>query len=242
MPPYGIVSFVGRAAELARLDAELDEVRAGSPRIVLVDGQPGIGKTALVRHFLGRSPGLTALWASGEQNESRLSYGTVDQLYRTDAVPADPLEVGAGLLEMLGDLQDRGELVVVVDDAHWADIASLHAITFALRRLRADRIMAIVIVRDPADHHLPEGLRRMLAAESTLRISLAGLDVEEVQGLSETPLPLRVASRLRAHTRKSAPCPCSARTGARRASRRSRVPAAGASFVRDAGAVPPCRL
>lgn len=200
MSPHRIVSFVGRAAELARLDAELAEVRAGTPRILLVDGQPGIGKTALVRRFLSRNPGLTVLWASGEQNESALSYGIFDQLHEADTVPADPLQAGAALLETMGDLQDRGELVLVLDDAHWADTASLHAITFALRRLRVDRIMAIVIVRDPADQRLPEGLRRLLAAESTARVSLAGLAAEDIQGLSETPLPLRAASRLRDHT------------------------------------------
>ncbi|GII97336.1 LuxR family transcriptional regulator [Sinosporangium siamense] len=166
----------------------------------MVDGQPGIGKTALVRHFLSRNPDVTAMWASGEQNESRLSYGTIDQFRGVEAEVADPLEAGAALLETMGDLQAGGEVAVILDDAHWADTASLHAITFALRRLRADRIMAIVIVRDPDDHCLPEGLRRLLAAESTARISLAGLDAEEVRRLGDTPLPLRVASRLRDHT------------------------------------------
>ena len=72
--------FVGRGAELGLLDAAFAEVAAGRPTVVLVHGPAGIGKTALVRRFVGSHPQRQVIWATGDEAESRLDFGVIDQL------------------------------------------------------------------------------------------------------------------------------------------------------------------
>jgi Holliday junction resolvasome RuvABC ATP-dependent DNA helicase subunit len=82
-------TFVGRQAELAFLTARLEEVRSGQPRIVLVEGPSGMGKTALLRRFLG-GMGPRLLQASGEELERIIPYGVLDQLVAASGVPPPP--------------------------------------------------------------------------------------------------------------------------------------------------------
>ena len=156
-----------------------------------------MGKTALVRRFLAGTNELTVLQASGAEGESILAYGVLSQLVSTarSAAPdaptvlpdtglagaesgkyLDPLTAGAALLRLLGELQVTGPaaLVMVVDDAHWADVPSLQALTFAVRRLGVSRVLGIVITRDASDAHLPGGLRRVLASHETRRLISMG--------------------------------------------------------------------
>ncbi len=67
-------TFVGRRAEVRTLLAEADLARAGHPRVVLLTGEPGIGKTALVRQFIREAEGFHLLQASGEEAEALLEY------------------------------------------------------------------------------------------------------------------------------------------------------------------------
>src|SRR4051812_50230390 len=79
-------AFVGRQPELAALRARLVEARAGAPQIVELEGPPGIGKTALVARFLadpGGDPPPVVLSGSGEETETLLAYGVIDQLGRS---------------------------------------------------------------------------------------------------------------------------------------------------------------
>lgn len=213
--PHTDLAFYGRVRELAVLDGLLDTVAEG-PRLVCVDGPAGLGKTALVREFLRRRS-VRACRVAGEENESTLPFGLLARLL--DSLPAsgidggrsgslqdaaDPFAAGAGLLDALGQSQDGTPLVVVVDDAQWADVPSLDAMAFALRRLGADRILAVVVTRDPADPALPEGLRRLLADDDTVRLVLPPLDVADVALLAARllpgPLPPNATARLHGHT------------------------------------------
>ncbi len=127
-------AFVGRQPELAALRARLAAARAGVPQVVEIRGPAGIGKTALVEHFLEEPGGVAApvvLRASGEETEILLAYGVVGQLARS-AGPAgahvvvpgasagpvleDAVTVGSRLLELLGGLEAAAPVVLVIDD------------------------------------------------------------------------------------------------------------------------------
>jgi DNA-binding CsgD family transcriptional regulator len=218
--------FVGRSDELNFLHAQLDNVRGGASRLILVEGAAGIGKTALVRRFLAGGKEITLLQASGAEEESILAYGVLCQLISAARAAApdaafpytgpsgpdpgehlNPLTAGSALLNLLGKLQSTGPaaLVVAVDDAHWADVPSLQALTFAIRRLGVDRVLGILVTRDASDARLPDGLRRVLASHKTRRLMVEGLAAADLCTLSSAfgvpALSPRAAVRLRAHTR-----------------------------------------
>ncbi|MDP4505201.1 helix-turn-helix transcriptional regulator [Nonomuraea turcica] len=235
--------FVGRTAELALLRAELRAAGGGRARRVVVQGPEGIGKTALVRHTLGGEAGVRVLAAGGEEGERWLALGVLRQLADDaagpdgrasalegleaagleaaglDAAGQDPCAAGQVICEVIGALQAHGPVVVLIDDAQWADRPSLHALGYVLRRLRAGRVLVLVAVRDVADPWLPDGLRRLLTDDDTLRITLGGLRAADLAELSTAlappsgvlpgkplPLPLprlgeEAAERLREHTR-----------------------------------------
>lgn len=208
--------FVGRAEELRLLYAELKQVRAGSPRVVLVEGQPGIGKTSLLRQFLVHDDHLRVLSASGDEAETRLPYGVLGQLVQAaqrtsgaeglpmtgPAPDEDPLVAGAQLLHLLGELGVIGPLAVVVDDSHWSDKHSLQALSFALRRLHVDPVLTMLVTRENAST-IPDGVRRLTATRG-LHLHLDGLSVEELAPLASRiagrALPRRLLDRLHEHT------------------------------------------
>jgi DNA-binding CsgD family transcriptional regulator len=206
--------LVGRGPELATLDAARQRATGGEPTVVLIVGEAGMGKTELVRYVVA-TPDIIGVTAAGDQVEMELDYGVVDQLLRdsplagdtvSDALPAvgtDPLEAGAALLRLVDGLEFGSTLVVTIDDAHWADRASLDAMTFAARRLRADRVLLCVATRPEGLDRLPHGLLRLADATGGC-IELAGLDAPSIrilaQALRDEPVSLQAAERLRAHT------------------------------------------
>ncbi|MEV4436642.1 AAA family ATPase [Streptomyces sp. NPDC049585] len=215
--------FLGRHEELARMDTWLDRAADGEPRIVVIDGTAGIGKTSLIRRFLaGKARDCRVLTASGEELEQDLAYGLITQLRShlpaaagaalpetvqgapADTAAQDPISVGAVFLDALGRFQDRKPVVLVIDDIHWADTPSLHALTFVLRRLRVDRVLTVLATRDSSDPRLPQGLHRLIQDDTTLRLTLEGLGVPELMALNAAlgpaSLPRRTMVRLRDHT------------------------------------------
>ena len=208
--------FVGRQAELDNLRAALDQARQGNPQIVVLQGPGGIGKTTLLDRFLNQESDLTVLRVSGEQWENLLPYGLLDQLARVagnvglllpgaDASAAEqPITVGSRLLDLWSELQDERVVVTVIDDAHWADVDSLRALLFAVRRLITDRVMVVVALRDLQSSSIPEGLRRMAAGPTGRVITLNPLRVNEIAQLASKlgaeSLPAGTAERLHRHT------------------------------------------
>ncbi|MCE3550901.1 AAA family ATPase [Pseudonocardia sp. RS11V-5] len=210
--------FVGRREELRVLAAEFDRARSGQARVVWLTGEAGIGKTSVLHRFRDRSGAGTVLWVGADEAEAGLPYGLLQQLLAdvpaelvadlpllgTGPAPgADPVDVGAALLEVLGALQAAGPVLIVVDDAQWADELSVRALVFVVRRLRRDQILLVAGVR--AEDTPSPAWGRILAQEPLLRrLALSGLDADEVGALSVAlggpELPPAAAVRLRDHT------------------------------------------
>ena len=118
---------------------------------------------------------------------------------------SSPFALGAELLSLLGLLQDGGPVLLVLDDAHWIDPPSAAALLFALRRLYADRVCALIATRPGGDWRGGPSWSRFLDdGERARRIRLGGLDEHEVRSLVgslvSTPLSRAAAERLREHT------------------------------------------
>jgi hypothetical protein len=176
----------GRESELATLHGELALAAAGEPRLVVMEGSAGIGKTQLIGAFLAQA-GVLVRHALSDEVESTMLYGVLDQLFGEDVATlrltprADPVAAGALVLAVLGRLQQRhGCVVVVVDDAHWADLPSLQAMLFSFRRLQRDQVLVLLAVREEESDRIPAGVHRVLAAGRGRRIRLDGLDADAI--------------------------------------------------------------
>ncbi|MET7391391.1 AAA family ATPase [Streptomyces sp. NPDC005529] len=224
--------FVGREQELALLGRLVTRVREGSPAAVLVEGEAGIGKTALVRQALSGTAleGFTVLRAFCDASESDHSYGVVSQLTRRVAaagsdfpllaatIPpsAIPFQVGAQLLALTDQLQEKGPVALLIDDVQWADRSSLQALSYVERRLEADAVLTVMTARtgkgalalgeDMAElNELLDEVRRWLHGLSQgTSMALEGLGASEVRHLAEQAaghhVGRRTAGQLHAQT------------------------------------------
>ena len=213
--------FVGRTGELAVLDAEMQAVRSGRPRVVLVEGEAGIGKSSMISRFVCEHPDVCLLRAVADEAEMLLPWGVIDQLL-VGAGPApgsesaragvarrkdaDPLAVGGQLVEVLGDLQGGDRVVVVVvDDLHWSDQPSAQALLFALRRMQADRVLGLVSARPGELSRLGEAWSRFAGGDDrATRLRLDGLGAQELVAMARTlgvgDLSGRAVTQLLDHT------------------------------------------
>jgi DNA-binding CsgD family transcriptional regulator len=195
--PEGDV-FVGRGAELAGLADVLARSRQGEPWLVTIEGESGVGKTALARRSLAPSSGLITLWARADPSEIDFEYGLIGQLLRGvgrqvlarypllagDVARSSPFAVGVQLLGIIGELQKAGPLALVIDDVQWADRRSVEALSFAFRRLSVDAVAVILIVRGDRDQLDAPTRRMLLSVAQQRRIVLPGLGVSDVAPLA----------------------------------------------------------
>ena len=207
--------FVGRDEELSRLAEVIAQTGADQPTAtVVIVGEPGMGKSTLVRELVARTNDRrphTVLTATGSDDEANLDLGLVDQLLRgvpvglrrvaSELPSPDPLDVGAHLVQLGDELDER--LLVVVDDAHAADVPSLHALSFAARRLRAEGAALIVATRPEGVRGIPQGLLR-LAEEQGGVVTLGAFSEREVETLATAlrgaSFPSRAARLVHRHT------------------------------------------
>ncbi len=152
-------AVAGRSGELATLHRALLDARAGHTQVVVVEGEPGIGKSALLEAFLADpvvTAGTSRRWVRCDEFEQGYRLGVAERLLGESLTGCSVVEAGRRLLALLGEQQDGGPegaerhvAVVVVDDAQWMDRASASALQFALRRLRADRVL-VLLARRPS--------------------------------------------------------------------------------------------
>jgi len=180
--------LVGRAVEIEVLRSEVAAVRTGIPRIVVVQGDAGIGKTALIENVLAAEHGLAVLRTSGEPWEASVPHGVIDQLICVSgidagrpvaargrhAAPEEPSVVGARVLDALTELGQTTPIVLVVDDAQWADMDSLRALLFTARRLAQQRMLMVFGERIQDAHRLPAGLHRLAGGRTGTTVLLNG--------------------------------------------------------------------
>ena len=190
------------------LDAGLASAASGSPWTVLIEGDAGMGKTALTSAWIETVRDAQVVTVSTDEAETDLPFSLLGLLMGPPAQPwSDPFTAGAQLLQLLGEQSAEAPLVLVIDDAHLADPASLRAVTFALRRLHRDPVLAVLTARTGELGRLPDGLMR-LVDEHGERVTLDGFTEPEVRELAGTldcgPLSQPSAARLRGrrlHTR-----------------------------------------
>lgn len=189
---------MGRENELAVLRAAWHSVTSGSARVVAIEGGPGIGKTALIEKLLTEVH-TPVIRVTGVRAESLAPWRVLEAITRRlpaeDPARKDPQAspsfVGQGLTEAL---QASGVLTLLIDDAHWADRASIAALQYAARRLRDDPVLLILAYRQHGDDSMPEymtvspGLskawRQIFDGEQGVRLTLPGLQPEDLLRLA----------------------------------------------------------
>ncbi|MDT4935902.1 MAG: hypothetical protein QOK11_3794 [Pseudonocardiales bacterium] len=185
-------TLLGRRAECAALDRIVDCARAGQRQVLVLRGEAGVGKTALLEYLLERAGGFRVARAVGVESEMELAFAGLHQVCApflgyldrlpgpqrdalatafglSDGEPPDRFLVGLAALSLEAEVAEGTPLVCVVDDVQWLDRVSAQTLAFVARRLLAERVAIVFAVRDQGDVG-----------------ELAGLDELVVRGLSDT--------------------------------------------------------
>jgi DNA-binding CsgD family transcriptional regulator len=211
--------LLGRRSECAALDQLVASVRAGPSRALVLRGEAGVGKSALLEYLVQHASGCGIARAAGVESEMELAFAGLHQLCapfvdRLERLPGPQREalgtafglrdgdapdrflVGLAVLSLLSDVAEERPLVCIVDDAQWLDGASAQALAFVARRLGAESVGLVFAVREPAGELHLEGLAELI---------VHGLDDHDAQELLEAvvagPLDERVRDRIVAETR-----------------------------------------
>jgi DNA-binding CsgD family transcriptional regulator len=206
--------LLGRAKELRALEALLEAVRAGESRVLVLRGEPGVGKSALLEEFVQRASRCRVVRAAGVQSEAELAFAGLHQLcgpllglldrlpppqrsaLRTafglsTGPPPDRFLVGLSVLSLLSEAAEERPLVCAVDDVQWLDRASADALAFVARRLAAEPVALIFAERSSHADQLPSGIPGL---------TVEGLRVGDARTLLRTvivgPLDQRVLDRI----------------------------------------------
>jgi DNA-binding CsgD family transcriptional regulator len=164
----------GRREECAVLDGLLERARAGQSGVLVLRGEAGVGKTALLEHAIESAPDLRVLRAVGVEAEMELPFAALHQLCgplldRLDGLPGpqrdavattfglsaglvpDRFFVGLAVLGLLSKAAEERPLLCVIDDAQWLDRASAQLLAFVARRLRAESVVMLFAARERSD-------------------------------------------------------------------------------------------
>ena len=215
-PPGGTLELLGRGQECADLDDLIAAVRRGESRALVLRGDAGIGKTALLEYLVSAASDLTVIRAVGVESEMELAYASLHQMIAAlldraerlavpqrkaletvfglgaDA-PPDRFLVGLAVLSLLAEVAEERPLLCVVDDAQWLDHASAPTLAFVARRLLGEGIGLVFAERETSDElrGLPE-------------LQVMGLRANDARGLLSSalrfPLDEGVRERIVAET------------------------------------------
>ena len=211
MPADHGFGFLGRTSERDRLDGMLADVRAGRSAALVIRGEAGVGKTALLRYAGRQASGLRVAEIAGVEAEMELAFAGIHRLCtpmlaRADVLPEpqrNALEVALGLasgeppdrflvalavLGLLCAVAEERALVCLVDDAHWLDTASGQLLGFVARRLLAEPLAMVF------------GLREPVAARTFDRLpelAIGGLQAADARALLARARPGRLDDRIR---------------------------------------------
>jgi len=201
--------LIGRESECARLGELLDLARMGKSGSLVLRGEAGIGKTALLDYAAAHAADLTVVRALGVESEAQLEFSgllevcwpmrdSLDELpgHQANVLrsalgigPAqeqDRFSVGAATLSLLAVSAEAQPICVLVDDAQWLDPASQEALVFATKRLQADRAALLFAARDGDD--------RPFEAPGVDSLRLTGLEPEAATGLIRRSDAVEVAA------------------------------------------------
>lgn len=195
---YLLAMFVGRASERTQIERLLELAREGRGGALVVRGEAGVGKTALLQQAVEGAAGFRVLRALGVESEAELPFAALHELVGpvvdlVDRLPGpqakgikaalaleeienpDRFSAYAATLGLLAAAASEGPLLCAIDDAHWLDQASAEAFAFAARRIDHDAIAMVFTTRDPAPSAFP--------ASALTEIRLEGLPVDEAEAL-----------------------------------------------------------
>jgi DNA-binding CsgD family transcriptional regulator len=217
--PVSARRLVGRQVECAALDDLAAGVRAGLSRALVLRGEAGVGKSALLEYLVQHASGCGIGRATGVEAEMELAYAGLQQLCapfidRLERLPGpqrdalgtafglrhgdapDRFSVGLAALSLLSDAAEEQPLVCVVDDVQWLDAASAQALAFVARRLGAESVGLVFAERAPSGERHFEGVPELSVG------GLADGDALELLGtVVPGPLDERVRDRLVAEAR-----------------------------------------
>jgi DNA-binding NarL/FixJ family response regulator len=205
------LGFLGRTRERQRLDGMLAEARNGHSAVLVIRGEPGIGKTALLRYAARQASGFRVAQIAGIEAEMELPFAGIHQICapmfdRLDALPEpqqnslnvalgiapgeapDRFLVALAVLSLLSAAAEERPLLCLVDDAHWLDSASAQVLGFVARRLLAESVAIVFAVRQPIAGHALDGLSDL---------SLGGLTEADARTLLSRAVPGRLDDRVR---------------------------------------------
>ena len=209
LDPTGFGSLIGRTRETRLLDRLLDAVRLNEGRALIIEGEPGVGKTALLNYARAATPDFQLLRAAGVESERELPFSTLHQLFapmletlerlpvpQRDSLSTafglragpspDRLVVGVAVMGLLFAAAADQPLLCLIDDLQWVDRASSKALAFVARRIAGSSLGLLFGTRSPSEEL--KGLR-------TLRLS--GLDTYAARTLLHSVVPKRLDDRVR---------------------------------------------
>ncbi len=217
------LSLLGRRTERATIEQVLARAQAGQGGVLVVRGEAGIGKTALLEYArdTATTSGFRVEHAAGVESETQFAFGGLHQLCaplldRAGALPGpqqtalgvafgthsgaapDRFLVGLATLHLLAEVAEEGPLLCLVEDAQWLDQASAQVLAFVARRLVAERIALVFALRDPTD-------RDVRPFDGLPELRLDGLGQKDARTLLaaaiSTPLDDTVRDRIVAEAR-----------------------------------------